>query len=404
MDKLNELLKKLKGKEIYIAIAVAAVVLIVFIVGALQPEGGADLSDSQALITTSTDAVGNVVTHLYRQYSDGFVADADIPTDVPETAVAYYAAYSDFDDDLLFSLFMNGVETERIEEEDSIYHYNYADNGDLISNLIVYNYSNEFRYHKYDTYKYYRMSTENFHTLQSIKGSNNMRPLYSTFYGSYDLGFMAKAEAIAYVKENYLDILGYTVSDEVEIYSIDHKKMQEYQDNWIAESYARDGTYEHIYENYVVKETFTEEDDFYIMCFTVEQSGIRLSGLKYSTLSGTRQVTGASITVYVHRDGVIYFEASGITQMSGTEAEGSEVITAQEAMDIAYRQYSDLLTDDTVLLTDIAYEYVTVPYNNNSKEIMLVPAWIIQQTYTAADGSSWSETLSVNALTGKEIQ
>ncbi len=397
----------MKRRILYIAIVcIAAVVLIILLINAFQPETTTQSFDTDALITTATDASGNTVTHLYKQYSDTFTADTDIPADTPEEAEIYYAGYVDYDEELLLSLFMDGIETDRIVGNDvspGIYNYEWADDSKKQSRsyLIIYNDMNEVRYSNKAVGDYYRYPTENFHTHQSIKGSINNLPLYETVYKAEELDFMSREEAVAYVKENVLDKLGYTVSEDVEIYAIDHETMQAHQDSIMP---TDDFDIEMMYENYKIKETFTEEDDFYILCFSVEQDGIKLSGMNYFTMSTGRQVQSAYIRVHLNRDGIFYYESSGIMQMESTETEPQKLLTAQEAIDIAYNLYSSVISTDSAVLTEIAFEYASVPYNDDYDRIMLVPSWTIMLNYTSADGHEWIETLSVNAVTGEEIK
>lgn len=414
---MKKLLDKIKGKGLHIAIACITVVLIVLIVVVLQQGANKKSFDTDALITTTTDASGNTVTHLYKQYSEIFTADTDIPTDTPKSAEIYYAGYVDYDEELLLSLFMDGIETERrLGENDSqIAHYKWADENkkESSSYLIIENGINEVRYNNEAVGDYYEYLIDGFHTHQSIMGSNNMLPLYETVYKTEDLGFMSMEEAIVYVKENIFDKLGYTVSDDVEIYSIDHKTMQSYQESRLAEEIALEGK-AWAYEYYKIKDTFTEEDDFYIMCFTVEQSGIKLSGRDYFTMTTGRQMRGANIRVHLNRDGIFYYESAGIMQMGQTETKTEKLLTAQEAIDIAYDLHSGIISTDSdslaeiqltsVELTEIEFEYAPTPYNDNYNEIMLVPSWIIMMRYTSADGSQWIETPAINAITGEEIK
>ncbi len=405
---MKKLFDKIKGKEKNIAITaiacIAVVVLIILLINAFQPEAATQSFDADAVITTTTDNSGNTVTHYYKQYSDTFTVDMDVPTDTLKSAEIYYAGYVDYDEELLLSLFMDGVADERrVADEGTVLYYEWEDDSKDKSSayLRIDDFWNEVCYRNRAVGDYYMFPAEGFHTHQSIKGSNNMLPLYETVYKSEDLGFMSKEEAVAYVKENLFDKLGYAVSDDVEFYSIDHQTMQSYQDSKLAEWIEQDML---PYEDYTIKDTFTEEDDFYIMCFTVEQNGIKLSGRDYFTMSTGRHVQGANIRVHLNRDGVFYYESSGIMQMGQTDAKNEKLLTVQDAIDAAYDLHSSIISPYNVTMTQIELEYASVPYNDDYNEIMLVPSWIMLLDYSADDGSHWIETLAINAVTGEEIK
>ena len=121
-------------------------------------------------------------------------------------------------------------------------------------------------------------------------------------------------------------------------------------------------------------------------------------------MSTGRQVRGAHIRVHLNRDGIFYYESAGIMQMGQTETKTEKLLNVQEAIDIAYDLHSGIICTDSVVLSQIEFEYAAAPYNDDYDEIMLVPSWIMLMNYSSSDGSNWIETLVINAVTGEEIK
>lgn len=223
-----------------------------------------------------------------------------------------------------------------------------------------------------------------------------MLPRYDTVYKAENLSFMSADEAVAYVK-TVLDKLSINVSDDVEMYAIDYQTMQEYQDKMkIEEPDAA--------VNYTLKDTFTESDEFYILCFTVVQDNLPVTHNTYDTLSTYRTVTGANIRVHLSSSGIIYFEATGIYNVKAVDSTPASIISPQDAIDKVFEIHDSIVSTDIAKVTKISLEYSLIPYNDNYSQFKFVPSWCVTLLYDYGIGIDVYETKAINAVTGEEIK
>lgn len=225
-----------------------------------------------------------------------------------------------------------------------------------------------------------------------------MNTSYAAVYKKKALEFMSSEAAIAEAK-SVLDGLSITVSDNVEIYAIDCETMQNYQDNELELDPS-------LRNNYDIKDVFTRDDEFYILDFTVTQNGISLSHRYYEQASSGRQVYGTNVRLYVSNKGVTYLNADGILEILSESEIAGNFISAEEAIDAAYKKFSSFVYDTPMLVTDAEFVYIAVPYNEAENEVMLVPAWDIILKYNGGiyEGYDVYTSVTVDAVTGEEIK
>lgn len=387
LDKLKD-----KKKISIIAICVIAIVFVFLLTRAFEPEEvGDNFADYYESFTAASNSdISNIAGHLYKEYSDSFTADVDIPV-FDGAADILTAEYSSFDEDLLLSIFMDDINATRGLADNAVFYRSLDDS----KYLYITNKSGSFIYENSIT-KYYKFATENFMTEYEYTTQANMLPRYDTVYKAENLSFMSADEAVAYVK-TVLDKLSINVSDNVEMYAIDYQTMQEYQDKMkIEEPDAA--------VNYTLKDTFTESDEFYILCFTVVQDNLPVTHSSYDTLSTYRTVTGANIRVHLSSSGIIYFEATGIYNVKAVDSTPASIISPQDAIDKVFEIHDSIVSTDIAKVTKISLEYSLIPYNDNYSQFKLVPSWCVTLLYDYGIGIDVYETKAINAVTGEEIK
>ncbi len=140
-----------------IAICAVAIIFVVLLARAFEPEKvGSNSSDYYETYTPTSDSdTSDIAGHLYREYSDSFTADVDIPV-FDGTADILNAEYSNFDEELLTSLFMNGINATRELADNAVFYRSLDDS----KYLYITNKSGSFIYENSIT-KYYKFARVN---------------------------------------------------------------------------------------------------------------------------------------------------------------------------------------------------------------------------------------------------
>jgi hypothetical protein len=338
--------------------------------------------------------------HINKVFSENFAADTDVPAFQAEKADVLFASYKRFDEHTVLSTLFGekspSKETYTVDKSTSIgYHDEAEDSYGGISEGSVY-------YSEKD-YAYISFPTENF----STKNDFSSFPRYNEVYVKENLNFMAGTEAVKTVSE-ILKQLSIETSDNVEIYAIDYQTMQAQQEERIRQEKERqsDPT-----EYYQIKSEFTEEDEFYILCFTMMQDQIPITHNSYQTVAaGERIVNGSNAKVYLSKKGVIYLQCSGIYQADSVAESPGTLITAEKILQKAYEIYDSFVSTQKVTVIAMDFEYAPVPYNKNYDEVKLTPAWTLTLSYenelskNGIDPDAVVRTITINAVTGEEIK
>lgn len=371
--KVFNAIKNDKRIQLGLLCAVAVVLLLVLIIGALRPE---DPNAGDNNVPSVSDVSEGEPFKF--EYSENFRVDLIVPEIPVEDAHIYYANYVEFDKATLEKLFSTSDFIKTWPGRATC-----RNNG------------------KVSAVKY---PTENFAaTHEQIL---SMTPLYSEYYSKESLGFMTEEEVVELCRQK-LEELSIAVSARYELYAIDHKSMQAYQD----EKISQDG--EVVLDSYDIKQKLSEDDDFYILFFSAEHNGLPVTRLNYSAEGTDRAVWGSVIKMYINNEGVFCFEASGIYQCTeiAESITAQQLISAQDAIDKVCELRQSYFNTEKVLVDSIQLEYVPVPYNKNTNEVMLVPAWNVGYTVTSSgvwEGEtkefSYKDVVMINAVTGEQIK
>ena len=312
----------LDKKKIPIIAAVCASVAVVGLVvfSSLRPENMGDGGKGKTLIASQSDVSEK---HIYKKYSDQFMADADIVSPYHEQADVLLAKSYQFDNQKIVSLLFDGDKTKitknqfggtAFDAQDAAGRYAYM--GEICLN--------------YSTKQMHLLALP-FENFSSNEEFVNLIPRYFEVYKKDSLDFMTPEKAIRHVKD-ILKGFGITVSDDVEIHAIDKETMQEYQD-------------------YIIK----NDPDM-------------VSSMK-------RFINGSNIKVCYSKDGIIDFQTDSIYTVKKVDHTAKNLLTAEQALDKAYEEFTTLYTPAEITVEQMRFEYAPKAYNSNYDEVKLVPVW-----------------------------
>ena len=347
----------LDKKKIPIIAAVCASVAVVGLVvfSSLRPENMGDGGQGKTLIASQSDVSEK---HIYKKYSDQFMADADIVSPYHEQADVLLAKSYQFDNQKIVSLLFGGDKTKITKNQFGGTAFDAQDTAGRCA------YMGEI-YLNYSTKQMHLLALpfENFSTNEEFV---NFIPRYFEVYKKESLSFMTPDEAVNRVKD-ILKGFGITVSDDVEIHALDKETMQEYQDYIIKND-------PDMAINYDYKAKLTDDDEFYFMCFNVEEKGIPVT--RYNVVSSMKRfINGSNIKVCYSKDGIIDFQTDSIYTVKKVDHTAKNLLTAEQALDKAYEEFTTVYTPAEITVEQMRFEYAPKAYNSNYDEVKLVPVW-----------------------------
>lgn len=363
-------------------------------------------SDGSSLSTEGL--LAGTPAHISKVYSESFSVEADVSVPAIEKADVLSAKLAPVDEEKLVSVLFGGQAPEK--------EISSADNAIIYRDERSYAYTTSGTIH-YSTqeFEYVRFPTDSFKAASDLLSGN---PEFGDAYVQERVGFMAPAEAIA----SSLDTLAQVTINSAhvtEVYAIDYQTMQRQQEERVqkANDYRKKQglpLLEDPFDGYKSKETFTPDDDFYILCFAMAQNGIPVTRQPYRLQAGDRVMSGSNIRVSLSRNGVMEMFCDGIYQQQGIDESPDTLISADDALQAAYEKHNEIVATDKVNVTSIDFEYVPVPYNDHYDEVKLFPAWSLttvrEREMPAKDGSGASQintmttVVFINAITGETIK
>lgn len=370
----------------------------------IETNNSENTADNMEEDGTEKSLLENTPSHISKVFDDNFVVDADVHVPAVSKADILMAQYMRLDEQALLETFYTGKTPEKQERDvDSIISYKDED-----SNLTM---SDGYTIYRTNDYEAIRFPIENFASEYELFSTGRK---FGEVYKQDELSFMTKEEAVRTARD-LLKQLSVETAEEVEAYAIDFATLQQQQDERIQNEIAiqekmgvspiQDPT-----DGYQTKETFTQEDEFYIIYFTILQEQIPVTKNSYDILDGERTLNGSTARVLVSAKGVIAFEEDGLCQSTGISEASVAIISAEQAIENAYEIQNSILSTDKVTVQKIDFEYVPVAYNGNYYEVKLTPAWSLTVTYNGGisekDGKEDTTTrmIYINAVTGEEIK
>lgn len=298
-------------------------------------------------------------SHINKIFDDNYFVDADVYIPITSKVDIISAKYMRLDEQSLLSVFYGEKTPDKeMNAADNIVSYKGEDSSLTIADGYTIYETNDF--------ETIRFPIENFTAKNEIFSTGRK---FGEVYKQDELSFMTKEEAVRTARD-ILKQLSIDTTEEAEIYAIDYRTMQEQQNERIQSeidmqermgvSPIQDPT-----DGYQAKETFTQEDDFYIIYFTMPQNQIPITQKSYNILDGERTLNGSTARLLLSAKGVIAFEEIGIYQPTGIAESPDTIISVEQAIENAYEIQNSILSTDKVTVNRIDFEYVPVAYNEN---------------------------------------
>ncbi len=350
----------------------------------------------------------NTPIHISKVFSENFKVEANVQVPKVKKADILYAKYMTFEEQKLLSIFYKGKSPQR--------SFNSYDHTIMYQDDSSYlNISNSFIAYATQDFQYVKYPTDSFVSSSEIFSSNKR---FGEVYKQENLGFMSRSEVLENVSEFFKE-LSIDIMEDAEIYAIDSLTMQKQQEERIQKDIdyqkkmgicpLRNPT-----DGYQTKDTFTPEDDFYILFFKMVQNGIPVTQKSYIIQASERLLSGSTARISFSRKGIIQLYFNGIYQQQGVAESPNTLISVEEALQKAFEKHNAIISTDKVTVTSIDFEYVPVPYNNNYDEVRLIPAWSLTLAIERTKSSKGMKQdfqsgvsrriMFINAVSGEEIQ
>ncbi|MCH5265724.1 MAG: hypothetical protein J1F02_07475 [Lachnospiraceae bacterium] len=348
-------------------------------------------------------------SHIKIDFSENYTVDADVSFPQITNADVLFAEYNHINEQSLVSVFFNGkTPNKEIYTEDDITSYT-----DENSEMIV---ANEYITYRTQDYNYVKYPIENFTPEYDLLSTGRK---YNETFMQENLNFMNKEEALNTVSGVLEKLSLNNIAENVEIYAIDYNTLQIEQEKRIQSEIDIQkkmgiSPIQNPTDGYQIKDTFTQDDEFYVMYFTMVQNQIPVTQMSYDILSGERSLYGSVIKVLLSPKGIIEFECSGIYKSKGSAESPDVLISAEKAVQRAYEIYNSTISTDIITVNSIDFEYVPAAYNKNHNEVKLIPSWSLNLSYhyesseKSKDKNSElkdiNRMLYINAVNGEEIK
>lgn len=403
-----------RTQRLAVAVIVLALILISAVTGCGQ-KTSLDVEQSSVTdgyidfdgFTGESPSAAEATKHLYKEYSEYFLLDADADL-ISEPVDSLYAAPVKFDTAAVIEMFMQAENPTPEASDGSEVYYNVYDGEEHIEHMSIGVNGGSIIYRNIGFTKGVKFPTENFVTQKNYAFSNNGNPPYPTVYKQENLRFMSAQDAVNEVRST-LTQLGIVTTEDVDVFAIDSGSMQAHQAVMMEKDPGTIGFYN-------IKDQFTEDDEFYILCFTTECGGVPISSVGNEL--NNRYISGSEITVYYSKQGIVNLYLSGIYTSQRSVESHEDILTAEEAADAAFGHYNKIINDfgDSIdewlnggkyVVIKMEFVYAPTAYSENRDEVLLVPAWeLTVKWYTLTDryyGNEYDicDVLTVNAVTGE---
>lgn len=153
----------------------------------------------------------------------------------------------------------------------------------------------------------------------------------------------------------------------------------------------------------------TKDNESYIIEFNIEERGILLLQRNITMQSIDRIIEGSNIVIIIDTDEISEFYIDGsIYSEQSIKEENPLIITIDKALEQVTEIYSNILTEDIIVISDIELIYVPCAISKKIFEAELVPTWCFTLQVSGIDKkinemSSYESYVYINAVTGKEI-
>ncbi|MEW8955935.1 hypothetical protein [Clostridium sp.] len=217
--------------------------------------------------------------------------------------------------------------------------------------------------------------------------------------------FKKREEAIKEV-EKYLKELGISYDPQKEVYALDYKTLQSYQDKLSKE----DDFFISMVEGGKIKlKNWSEEDEAYYIFLKSNIDGVPVTSKSYTLQSADVHVLGAGIRTIISKNGIEEMASEGrIYDKKEIKEKNPKRLSLDEALEKLKVKYESIILGSNLKVKDISLEYVPVAIKDNNSEFYLYPTWCFDIEETGIDekiNKEFKDTITVfiNAVTGEEI-
>ena len=347
----------------------------------------ANVPSTSDSITTDQEA------RLIKDYNEYFHADIALPDDIPDHVDILYAKPFSFSENTLVELFFDNGAPQR--ESDSLGNEIFYQGTDGSYLNISTDLHMDIHYRNAADIRV-KLPTENFGTKHTeIMLPDSYTPRFDIIYKQKDLTGFSREQAVS-AAMTIFDGLGLSVSDDIEIYAVDHETMQEYTDSVIANE-------PDVIENYDIVEAYTEDDDFYLLGFSITFNGLPITQRSYTDPTSGRYMQGSYSEVRVSRNGITRLDMSCPWTVCGIADTVQNLVSPEYAVDKVFSEFDSANSQIHAAVTDIALEYIAIPSSGEDDTVLLVPAWDITLALEFDVGEYLHKMYSINAVSGEII-
>lgn len=147
-----------------------------------------------------------------------------------------------------------------------------------------------------------------------------------------------------------------------------------------------------------------EGNEYIALEYEIEKNNILMMGIEEPAQGYEVDVIGAQptyIQVLVANGEILNLEASGLVSVDNYEE--VIILSKEEALNIASREYEDVLTNETRELLNVKLEYVVIPdwTEETSQPNRMIPYWCIINTINGDE--KYEDAIRINAINGGNL-
>jgi hypothetical protein len=371
---------------------ISILLLLVLFLGGCFPTGESELpkSNSDHIIITNSDNSDTIPASIDMELDKNLMVKADVVSPKSLNLKVMSVALKSFDADKVMNTLLKEKKVYATNEFiDPVFPQQKGKSFSCADGSTLNVYIGSIRY----TTPYY--SEREYDSV--IFGSNYfVRPDIQDVYKKTELKQVDKNSAVSIVKQT-IESLGFQVADKPEVIALD---LDTLKSEW--EDYEGKGG-KH-------PKQWEAADEAYAVVFQIMYDSTRITNTGYINPNGEIPVEGSRILGVVTKNGLIYFQCSGIYEISSIIKESIQPISISVALEQVKNKYKDVLLTDPVTITNIALEYLPLSKMNETVSYEMIPAWVFtahQKSTIYGEKGNYSIDsyfpIIINAETGQEF-
>lgn len=219
-----------------------------------------------------------------------------------------------------------------------------------------------------------------------------------------DLPFKKSSDCIIDLKF-FLDSLGISVADQVEIYALDHVtsetiEKEYYNDNILIPQKGENSAYR--------KEQWNSDDDIYLFEFNIEINSLPVYRGSFGTFEAGNYVQENDISICYSKNGIESLIINNPYILQKTNGDYMKVVGIETIVSNIAKYYSEVILTYPMTLKKLELCYVPTSMGDDTHtSFYLVPAWVctLEQNIIEQNSSEYIvvSTLFYDAITGREL-